>query len=164
METVSAGLAIGRTADLRCSAVRCAVAPLFSVNLWRWQGHAHVSVESPDLQINGCLTSTSDVLIEGSVDGDGVCRRLVIKSNGKLTGDAVAEEVVVSGSVIGRILAKTVGLTSRAVVVGDVNYCDLIVERQATLEATVQRISRECWDGGPVEQPSMISATPQTSA
>ena len=60
--------------------------------------------------------------------------------------------------------AKTVGLTSRAVVVGDVNYCDLIVERRATLEATVQRISRECWDEGAVEQRSMISATPQTSA
>ena len=128
------------------------------------QQYAQSSVIGPELQINGCLTSTSDVLIEGSVDGDCVCRRLVIKSNGKLTGDAVAEEVVVSGSVIGRILAKTVGLTSRAVVVGDVNYCDLIVERQATLQATVQRISRECWDGGPVEQPSMISATPQTSA
>ena len=125
---------------------------------------AQSSVIGPDLQINGCLTSTSDVLIEGNVDGDCVCRRLVIKYNGKLTGDAIAEEVIVSGSVIGRILGKTVGLTSRAVVVGDVNYCDLIVERQATLEATVQRISRDCWDGGPVEQPSMISATPQTSA
>ena len=125
---------------------------------------AQASVIGPDLQINGCLVSTRDILIEGSVDGDCVCRQLVIKSNGRLTGDAVAEEVIVSGSVKGRILAKTVGLTSRAVVVGDVNYCDLIVERRATLEATVQRISRECWDEGAVEQRSMISATPQTSA
>jgi cytoskeletal protein CcmA (bactofilin family) len=109
---------------------------------------AQSSVIGPDLQINGCLVSTNDVLIEGSVDGDCVCRQLVIKSNGRLTGDAVAEEVIVSGSVKGRILAKTVGLTSRAVVVGDVNYCDLIVERRAALEATVQRISRECWDEG----------------
>ena len=73
---------------------------------------AQSSVIGPDLQINGCLISTSDVLIEGSVDGDCVCRRLVIKSNGKLTGDAIAEEVIVSGFVIGRILGKTVGLTS----------------------------------------------------
>jgi rare lipoprotein A (peptidoglycan hydrolase)/cytoskeletal protein CcmA (bactofilin family) len=122
---------------------------------------AQSSVIGPDLQINGCLVSTNDVLIEGSVDGDCVCRQLVIKSNGRLTGDAVAEEVIVSGSVKGRILAKTVGLTSRAVVVGDVNYCDLIVERRATLEATVQRISQKCWDEGAVEQRSMISATPQ---
>jgi cytoskeletal protein CcmA (bactofilin family) len=124
---------------------------------------AQSSVIGADLQINGCLVSTNDVLIEGSVDGDCVCRQLVIKSKGRLTGDAVAEEVIVSGSVKGRILAKTVGLTSRAVVVGDVNYCDLIVERRATLEATVQRISRECWDEGAVEQRSIISATPQTS-
>ena len=64
------------------------------------------SVIGPDLQINGCLISTNDVLIEGSVDGDCVCRQLFIKSNGRLTGDAVAEEIIVSGSVKGRILSK----------------------------------------------------------
>jgi cytoskeletal protein CcmA (bactofilin family) len=70
---------------------------------------------------------------------------LIVKPTGKLTGDVVAEEVLVEGSLRGRILAKTVGLTSQAVVKGNVGYCDLIVERRATLEATVRRISREAW-------------------
>jgi cytoskeletal protein CcmA (bactofilin family) len=104
----------------------------------------------PDLLIQGHLISTSDVHVEGQIDGDCVCRQLVIKSAGRLTGDALAEEVIVSGAVEGRILAKTVGLTSRAVVSGDINYCDLIVERQATIEARMQKISRACWD---VERP-----------
>jgi cytoskeletal protein CcmA (bactofilin family) len=110
------------------------------------------------------LISTNDVYVEGRIDGDCVCRNLVIKPTGRLTGDAVAEEVVVSGTVKGRILAKTVGLTSRAVVVGDINYCDLIVERRATLDAKVQRVLRECWDENAVEQPRLISAPLQTSA
>ena len=33
----------------------------------------------PDLQIQGCLISTSDVHVEGYIDGDCVCRQLVIK-------------------------------------------------------------------------------------
>ena len=125
---------------------------------------ARSSIIGADLQIYGCLISTSDVYVEGRIDGDCMCRNLVIKSAGKLTGDAVAEEVIVSGSVEGSILAKTVGLTSRAVVLGDVNYCDLIVERQATLEARVQRISRACWDENAHEQPRMISPPAPASA
>jgi rare lipoprotein A (peptidoglycan hydrolase)/cytoskeletal protein CcmA (bactofilin family) len=117
-----------------------------------------------DLQIQGCLISTSDVHVEGQIDGDCVCRQLVIKSAGRLTGDALAEEVIVSGAVDGRILAKTVGLTSRAVVSGDINYCELIVERQATVEARMQKISRACWDETAVEQPRRLPAVPRAVA
>jgi cytoskeletal protein CcmA (bactofilin family) len=126
---------------------------------------ARSSFIGPDLQIQGYLISTSDVHVEGQIDGDCVCRQLVIKSAGRLTGDALAEEVIVSGAVEGRILAKTVGLTSRAVVSGDINYCDLIVERQATIEARMQRISRACWDvETAAEQPRMIAASPRAVA
>jgi rare lipoprotein A (peptidoglycan hydrolase)/cytoskeletal protein CcmA (bactofilin family) len=106
---------------------------------------ARSSIIGRELQISGCLIATSDVTIEGRIDGDCVCRQLIIKPTGKLTGDVIAEEVLVEGSLRGRILAKTVGLASRAVVIGDVAYCDLIVERRGTLEATVRRISREAW-------------------
>ena len=106
---------------------------------------ARLSIIGPELQISGCLITSHDVTIEGSINGDCVCRHLVIKPTGKLTGDVVAEEALVGGSIKGRLLAKTVGLASRAVVIGDVSYCDLIVERNATLEATVRRISREAW-------------------
>lgn len=106
---------------------------------------ARSSLIGKELHISGCLIATNDVVIEGSIEGDCLCRHLLIKPSGKLSGDVVAEQVLVEGSVRGRVLAKTVGLTSRAVVIGDVGYCDLIVERRATLEATVRRISREAW-------------------
>ena len=90
------------------------------------------SIIGPELQISGCLKTSHDVTIEGSLDGDCVCRHLVIKPTGRLTGDVVAEDVLVDGSIKGRLLAKTVSLASRAVVIGDISYCDLIVERNAT--------------------------------
>ena len=68
----------------------------------------------------------------------------------------VAEEVLVDGSIKGTLLAKTVGLASRAVVIGDVSYCDLIVERNATLEATVRRIAERA--RGFVEQAKPLEA------
>ena len=106
---------------------------------------AWLSIIGPELQISGCLITSHDVTIEGSINGDCICRHLVIKPTGKLTGDVVAEEVLVDGSIKGRLLAKKVGLASRAVVIGDVSYCDLSVERNATLEATVSRIPQEAW-------------------
>jgi hypothetical protein len=71
--------------------------------------------------------------------------------------------VIVSGSVKGRIsfLANTVGLTRQAIVSGDINYCDLVVECQATLVARVHRISRACWDANAVEHPRTISESAQ---
>jgi cytoskeletal protein CcmA (bactofilin family)/rare lipoprotein A (peptidoglycan hydrolase) len=106
---------------------------------------AWLSIIGPDLQISGCLITSHDVTIEGSFNGDCVCRHLVITPTGKLTGDVVADEVLVDGSIKGRLLAKKIGLANRAVVMGDVSYCDLIVECDATLEATVSRISQEAW-------------------
>jgi cytoskeletal protein CcmA (bactofilin family)/rare lipoprotein A (peptidoglycan hydrolase) len=106
---------------------------------------AWLSIIGPELQIVGCLITSHDVNIEGSINGDCVCRNLIIGPTGKLTGDVVAEEVLVDGSIKGRLLAKKVGLANRAVVIGDVSYCDLSVQRDATLEATVSRISQDAW-------------------
>ena len=106
---------------------------------------ARSSIIGRELHVIGCLISTNDVTVEGSIDGDCLCRHLVVKPSGKLSGDVVADEVVIEGSVSGRVLGRTVGLASRAVVNGDVGYCDLIVERRATLDANVRRISQETW-------------------
>src|SRR6185312_5822199 len=59
-----------------------------------------------ELHISGHLVTFNDVVVEGRIDGDCVCRRLTVKVGGKLTGDVVAEEVLIAGSVTGNILAK----------------------------------------------------------
>jgi cytoskeletal protein CcmA (bactofilin family) len=81
------------------------------------------------------LTTRSEVIVEGRIDGDCACPRIVIKSSGSVAGDILAEEVVVHGTVEGSIQAKKVHLESTARVVGEVNYRDLIVQGGAFMEA-----------------------------
>jgi len=103
------------------------------------------SIIGRDLQITGNIITCNDVVLEGRIEGDCVCGSLLIKPLGKLLGDVSAEEVLIAGVATGRILAKTVGLAGRGVVSGQVDYCDLIVERDAALEARVRRMSRDAW-------------------
>ena len=111
-----------------------------------------VSTETPrasiigrELRIIGSLVTCNEVVLEGSVEGDCVCGSLLIKPAGKLVGDVIAEEVLIAGSATGRILAKTVSLEGQGIVTGEVDYCDLIVERDAALEARMRRMSRDAW-------------------
>lgn len=87
------------------------------------------------LRLAGKLTTRSEVIVEGRIDGDCACPRIVIKSSGGVAGDILAEEVVVHGTVEGSIQAKKVHLESTARVVGEVNYRDLIVQGGAFMEA-----------------------------
>jgi len=103
------------------------------------------SIIGPELQIIGRLVTCNSVVLEGRIEGDCVCGSLLIKPGGKLLGDVIAEEVQIAGSARGRILAKIVRLAGKATITGQVDYCDLIVERGAALEARVQRMARDAW-------------------
>jgi cytoskeletal protein CcmA (bactofilin family) len=96
---------------------------------------ADASFIGRELRLSGKLTTRSDVIVEGRIDGGCVCPRIVIKAGGNVTGDILAEEVVVQGTVEGKIQAKIVRLESTARVMGEVNYCDLNVQSGAFLEA-----------------------------
>ncbi len=134
-----------------------------------------VSIEMPrasiigrDLQITGSLVACNKVILEGRIELDCVCGSLLIKPAGKLLGDVIAEEVLVAGSTKGRVMAKTVSVAGKAVVTGQVDYCDLIVERGAALEAKVRRMPTDAWmtsrqtasaNAGSSPKPSLSLAT-----
>jgi cytoskeletal protein CcmA (bactofilin family) len=125
-----------------------------------------------ELQVSGDLVTYNDLVLEGRMDGDCVCRRLTIKVGGMLNGDVVAEEVLIAGSVTGKILAKIVGVDSRAAISGEISYCDLIVERNRLFDVTCHRMSIEAWrkpedlkapSGPPVVQSSSSSSDLNTA-
>ncbi len=73
---------------------------------------ADASFIGRELRLVGKLTTRSDVIVEGRIDGDCACPRIVIKASGNVTGDILAEEVVVQGTVEGKIQARNVRLES----------------------------------------------------
>ncbi|HSR72923.1 MAG TPA: polymer-forming cytoskeletal protein [Kiloniellales bacterium] len=99
------------------------------------------SILSPDLKIVGNLMSEGDLQVDGTVEGDIKARLLTIGATAQVTGALEAETVRVSGSVTGRIDAKSVVLERNARVEGDIVHESLTMEAGADFEGQVKRRS-----------------------
>ena len=98
------------------------------------------SVIADDLHIKGEVTTTGDVELKGVIEGDISCKTLLIAQNGRVTGNARAEKMVVRGSVDGRINGAHVTLTSSAKVQGELICTALSVDEAAYFDGTSQRV------------------------
>jgi cytoskeletal protein CcmA (bactofilin family) len=61
------------------------------------------SVIADDLHIKGELTTNGDVELKGSLEGEIVCRTLMVSEDARIEGSAAAEKVVIRGTVEGTI-------------------------------------------------------------
>lgn len=98
------------------------------------------SIVSAGLQVTGNMTSDGDVQIEGAIEGDVKSRMLTVGEAGSVKGAIEAEQVFVSGEVIGKIKAANVSLARTARVSGDIIHEVLSVEAGAHLEGNMKRL------------------------
>jgi cytoskeletal protein CcmA (bactofilin family) len=92
------------------------------------------SIISADLVVNGTLTSTGDIQIDGRVEGDVHSAGLVIGDKAYIHGEILAEEVTVRGRVQGSIRARKVLLCSTSHVEGNILHEAFAVETGAFFE------------------------------
>jgi cytoskeletal protein CcmA (bactofilin family) len=92
------------------------------------------SIISADLIVNGTLTSTGDIQIDGRVEGDVHSAGLVIGDKAFIHGEVMAEEVTVRGRVQGSIRARKVLLCSTSHVEGNILHEAFAVETGAFFE------------------------------
>jgi cytoskeletal protein CcmA (bactofilin family) len=78
------------------------------------------SIISSDLVVNGTLTSTGDIQIDGRVEGDVRSAGLVIGDKAFIQGEILAEDVTVRGRVQGGIRARKVLLCATSHVEGNI--------------------------------------------
>ncbi|MEO0914619.1 MAG: polymer-forming cytoskeletal protein [Pseudomonadota bacterium] len=97
------------------------------------------SVLSADLTIKGHIKTSGDVQVEGNVEGDIEAHLLTIGESATVKGEVVADDVVVTGRVIGRVRGLKVRLTSTARVEGDIVHKTIAIESGAHFEGSVQR-------------------------
>ena len=97
------------------------------------------SVISSDLTIKGNITTTGDVQVEGTVDGDIRAHQLTIGEGATIKGEVMADDVVVHGRVVGRLRGLKVRLTATARVEGDIVHKTIAIESGAHFEGSVQR-------------------------
>lgn len=100
---------------------------------------ASPSILSSDLVVTGHLKTTGDVQIEGTIEGDVHAHLLTVGENATVKGEIVADDVVVTGRVVGRVRGLKVRLTSTARVEGDIVHKTIAIESGAHFEGSVQR-------------------------
>ncbi len=129
-----------------------------------------LSVIGPDVKIVGNIFTQGEMQIDGHVEGDIVCQRLLVGEGGRISGEVTAEIVQVHGELTGKINASTVLITKSGRVTGDVTQDSLEIEAGASMEGRlIRRGSSKALEqaaankGNGAAEPAQI-APPQKSA
>ena len=117
------------------------------------------SIISADLVVQGTLTSTGDIQIDGRVEGDVRSVGLVIGDKAEIHGEIFAEDVTVRGKVVGRIHARKVLLAATSHVEGDILHEAFAVESGAFFEGNCRHSDNPL--GDTPRQPAAPAAKPQ---
>ena len=112
------------------------------------------SLLSVDLEITGNVKTDGEVQVDGRLEGDITCKKLLIGESACIDGEITADVVIVRGQVNGLIKAATVELARSSRVIGDVWHDTLAIEAGAYIEGHCRRN-----DGAkPSRQPAAATA------
>jgi len=92
------------------------------------------SVLGPDIAVNGDLSATADLHLDGKINGDIKCAALVQGEASEVSGMIVAESARVAGRIKGSISAGVLVIQKTARIEGDVTYGSLTIEEGAQVE------------------------------
>lgn len=92
---------------------------------------AGFSVLGKDIVLSGSLKAEADLHVDGTIEGDVVCKALVQGEASTIRGSISADSVRLAGTVDGPIEAAHVVILRSARVRGDVRYDALTVEQGA---------------------------------
>jgi cytoskeletal protein CcmA (bactofilin family) len=106
------------------------------------------SIISADMIMQGALSSSGDIQIDGRVEGDVRSVGLVIGDKAEIHGEIFAEDVTVRGKVIGAICARKVVLAATSHVEGDILHEALAVEAGAFFEGNCRHSTNPLSNGG----------------
>ncbi len=115
------------------------------------------SVIGPDLTINGNLSSNGQVQIDGEIQGDIRGTHIIVGESARITGNIIADEVVVRGKVMGSVRGKRVMLQANSHLEGDVFHKALAIEQGAFFEGKSRRADDPVGTSDPVETPPMAN-------
>jgi len=85
-------------------------------------GGATFSVIGADVVIDGNISATVDLHVDGKVNGDIKCAALVQGEGSTVSGTITAERAQIAGTVDGSVNAKELVIERSAKVTGDVHY------------------------------------------
>ena len=109
------------------------------------------------LLVDGNVTGTGDLHIDGTVRGDVKCSHLTVGESGNIEGKVEAETIEVRGRVLGAIAGKQVKLQATAYVEGDITHEQLAIDVGAYFQGRCLQTRR-------AEAPAATAAAPASAA
>jgi cytoskeletal protein CcmA (bactofilin family) len=97
------------------------------------------SIIGEDLTITGNVTSKGEIQVDGQIEGDIRCGSLLVGDKSLVTGNVVAEDVVVRGRIVGSITGLRITLQAQSHVEGDIVHQSLAIEQGAFFEGKSRR-------------------------
>lgn len=97
------------------------------------------SVIGKDLTIVGNAFSDGHIQISGDFQGDIQCAHLRIGERARITGNCVADEIVVSGHVKGTLRGRRITLEAKSRIDGDIFHRSLSIEEGAVFAGRSQQ-------------------------
>lgn len=117
------------------------------------------SVLGADVTITGNISASTELHIDGTVEGDIDCASLVQGEGSQITGEVQADSARLAGRVDGSIHAKELVILRSATINGDVHYEALTVEQGAAVQGRFA--PRDA--GAPASAKPAASATPASN-
>lgn len=98
------------------------------------------TIISQDLKIEGDIVSLGLIEIEGAIKGTLKGSTVIIREEGSIEGDVIAEMLQIKGKFQGNIKAKNISISSKANVQGNIEYTTLAVEDGACIDGQFKRV------------------------
>ena len=95
------------------------------------------SIISSDVVVKGNVSTSGEIQLDGTIEGDVKSKNLTIGENGTVKGKVTADDVIVKGSVNGSIVGRNVRLENSAKLNGDICHQTLSIEAGAYIEGNL---------------------------
>ncbi len=110
------------------------------------------------LIVDGNVTGTGDLHLDGTIRGDVKCGFLTVGESGNIEGKVEADGIEVRGRIVGAISGKQVKLQATAYVEGDITHEQLAIDVGAYFQGRCLQTRRDAPAASPVAAPSAPSA------
>jgi len=97
------------------------------------------SIISANTEMTGSIATGDEMHIYGKIKGDVRAAAITVCAGAVVTGDLLAETIVIDGAVEGRLEAQHVLLRAGAMVKGEIMHGSLGIDTAAVFEGTIKR-------------------------
>lgn len=99
-------------------------------------GKSTFSVIGSDVTIKGDVSASTELHVDGKIEGDIACSSLVQGEASTIDGSVEAESARLAGTLTGSISARELIILKTARITGDVHYDALTIEQGAVVEGS----------------------------